>query len=281
MLRSVARRPLVEEPARFACLCSALTLWLLPQVPFALMLLIILSLQAGAVGMAVRAARPGWSWTPGRRFHPVAFVNALTSDYATLAAGAVTGALLLVRIFNGPGPVLPLALLAAGVCLLPEIRPCRMLLSADPAVAARQLREGAFFRDPAVVGALLAAGVVLVLDAGSLAFMLVSLALFQSVPLLMFLDQSLPEVEAGGRSQAAGLLLSRDGRRVLLPLGALLLAPLRLGMGDRAASIGAAGLLAAAALPDLARLGAWALRSVGGRFRATPAAPATYIVLPK
>jgi hypothetical protein len=281
MMRSIARRALVEDPARFACLCSALTLWLMPQIPFVMTLLVILSLQAGAIGMALRAARPGWSWTPGRRLHPLAYVNSLAPDYATLAAGAVTGALLLVRIFNGPGPVLPMALLAVGVCLLPEIRLCRLSLSRDPAAAARQLREGAFFRDPVVVGALLAAGGILALDPESLTFMLVSLALFQSVPLLMFLDQSIPEIEAGERSQAAGLLLSRDGRRILLPLAALLLAPLRLGMGDRVAWVGAAALLLAASLPDLARLGTAALRPVAGFFRVTPAAPATYIVLPK
>ncbi len=268
---ALRHRSIFEDPARFLCLCSAVSLWLIPQVPFVLLLLVLLSLQAGAIRMALRGAGPGWSWEGGRRVHGAVYASVLSMDYAGLAAGTAAGALLLVRLFNGPEPVGALSALAAGVCLLPDVRLCRRLLSRDPVEATRQLREGAFYRDPVMLGTLLAAGTLILMDLETLAYVLASLLLFQAGPMLIFVDQYLPEMEVRRWSGAAALLLEREGRRILLPVGALLLAPLRLAGGEPVALGGLGLLLLGVLLPDLLRLAQGLFLWASNLLRVTPA----------
>lgn len=267
---ALRHRSIFEDPARFLCLCSTVSLWLIPEVPFALLLLVLLTLQAGAIRMALRGAAPGWSWEGGRRIHGAVYASVLSMDYAGLAAGTAAGALLLVRLFNGPEPVGALSALAAGVCLLPDIRLCRRLLSCDPAEASRQLRDGAFYRDPVMLGTLLAAGTLLLMDLETLSYVLASLLLFQAGPMLIFVDQYLPEMEVRRWTGPAALLLEREGRRILLPVGALLLAPLRLVGGESAAMGGLSLLLLGVLLPDLIRLGQGLAVRLSDLLRVTP-----------
>jgi hypothetical protein len=197
-------------------------------------------------------------------------------DLSTLAASTLIGALLLARLFGGaPGPV---ALLAVGVCFLPDMRLCRLLLAGDPAAASRQLAAGWSFRDPVAWGAALTAAAVLALDPGSLAWVVLSLGLFQLNALLVLFDKYLPEIEAPGWK---GLLTDRDARRFAYSLWAVGLAPLRMALGDRAAFWGGAILGLAIVVPDLVRGALAAARGVAAMFRVTPVAPATYVMLPK
>jgi hypothetical protein len=251
---ALRHRYLISDPARFACLCAALALWWAPEVPLPLTLLVAGSLQVGALTMAVRSTRPGWTWEGGDRLHSLIFASSLCADFAALAAGTATGALLLIRHFNGPEPVGGLALLAAGVCLLPDIRLCRLWVPRDPFEAAQRLRDGAFFRDPVLMGCLIAAGGILAIEIETLFYLLGSLILFHLGPLALFLDQYLPEIEVRRWRGALALALERDGRRLLLPVAALMLVPVRLAGGDRLAWV-AAGLLGLAILmPDVWRL---------------------------
>jgi hypothetical protein len=136
------------------------------------------------------------------------------------------------------------------------LRICRGLLPRNPAAASRELSEGPCFRDPVVLGSALAAAGVLVMDRHSLAFVMASMLLFHLGPMALFADQYLPE--CGTR---------RDLLRLLLPLGALGLAPVRVLGGDAAAAWGAGALALAAAAPDLVRLG----KAAAGMLRGAPA----------
>ncbi len=279
--RAHRHRSILSDPARFACLCSAAALFFMPQVPFALTLLVVLSTQLGPVLMAARALEQGWSRRWGGRVHPSVFASSLSLDFAALAAGTVVGALLLVRHFNGGDVVRPLAVMAAAVCLLPDIRLCRWFLAGDPAEASRRLRGGWFFQDPVAVTAALAAGVLLVIDAGTLTFVMLSLALFGLPGVLVIVDKYLPEIETTRFRGGAALLLEREAIRLWTALAPLALVPVRVSWGDRAALWGAGVLGAAILLPDLARVGVLAARWTANLFRVTPLPPATYVVLPK
>jgi len=177
--------------------------------------------------------------------------------------------------------VRPLAILTVAICFLPDIRLCRWLLSSDPVESSQQLRHGSILRDPVMLGALLATGVVIVLDRGSLEFVLYSLIFLQFNGLLVLVDKYLPEIESRTRSGWKALLLEREGRRLWLTLSPLALVPLRLAAGDRSAWIAGAVIVLAIVLPDLYRMTAGLFTGVGSLFRVTPATPATYIVLPK
>lgn len=280
---AVRHRWLFEDPVRFGCLASAAALVFLPEVPFSLTLLVTAVLQMGPVAMVAGAASPGWSRRWGRRAREGVAVSGLASDFAALAASTVTGGLLLVRHFNGPEVVRPLGVLAAGICMLPDIRLCRWLLSGDPVERSRQLREGWFFRDPAALAALLAAAVACLMDPVSLRYAVLSMAFLQTNALLVFVDKHLPEVEARRFPGWRGLLLEREGRRLTACLMALALVPLRAGLGDRAAWTGAAAVAAFVGVPDLVRALRAVLRALAGLFRGAPApaTPATIVILPR
>jgi hypothetical protein len=276
--RAHRHRYIVEDPARFACLLGAAALFLMPEVPFALTLLVVAATQLGPVLMAARALDPGWSNRWGSKVHPSVFASSLSLDFATLAASTVVGALLLVRHFNGAEVVRPLSVLAVALCLLPDVRLCRWILASDPVEASRHLRHGWFFQDPVLLTASLSAGVVCVLDSGTLTFVMLSLALFGLPGVLVIVDKYLPEIEARG---SGFRLLDREARRLWIALAPLALVPARVSMGDRAAGWGAAAIGAAILLPDGARLAAMLGRGVMNLFRVTPVAPATYVMLPK
>ncbi len=281
---AAGRQPyILGDPVRFACLCAAAALVFMPEVPFLLTLTVVTALQLAPVAMLAGSAAPGWSRRWGRHAREGVAASSLAMDFARLSAGAVVGGLLLVRHFNGIEVVRPLGILAAGICLLPDIRLCRWLLSGDPVERSRRLRQGWFFRDPAALGALLAAGVACLLDPVSLLFAALSLAVLQVNALLVFVDKHLAEIEARRFPGWAALLLEREGRRLAACLGALALVPLRAGLGDRAAWTGAAILGAFVVVPDLLRA-AWAgIRALAGLFRVTPgpATPSTIVVLPR
>lgn len=277
-LRGIRHRYVIQDPARFACLCAAATLVLAPHVPPVLVFLAAAATQLTAIMTAWRGSRPGWSMEWGRPVQPSVLASSLALDAASLSASVVVGALLLVRMFNGAEPVLPLGILAAAVCFLPDARPCRWMLAGDPVLASRQLRDGWCFRDPVNWGAALTAAVVCAIDPETLFFVAVSLAAFHVNALLVLLDKHLGELEGGWR----GLLLDRRGRRFLIGVAPFLLVPARILGGDATALYGTAAIYAAIVLPDVLRVTLAAVRWLAGLFgMSAPATPATYVVLPR
>ena len=276
-MRDLRHRYVIEDPARFACLCAAAALLFMPHVPPILVLAAAAATQLTAVMAAVRGSRPGWSYASGRPVQHAVLASSLAMDAATLSASAVVGALLLVRMFNGVESVAPLGVLAAAVCFLPDARPCRWLLAGDPVSASRQLRDGWSFRDPVSWGAALSAVAVCAIDAPSLFYLCVSLAAFHANALLVVVDKYLSEIGDGLKD----LVLDRRGRRFLIALAPFALVPLRYFGGDRAGVLGACAIGAAIVLPDVFRLTVLLCRWLGGMFRMTPAQPATYVVLPR
>lgn len=265
-------RRFLGDPVRFSCLLAAAALTFLPEVPFALTLFSVGAAQLSALGMAVGGRMPGWSWRRGRQAHPVVWTSSLVADYAGLGASVLVGALLLARHFGGEHVVLPLGLLAAGVALLPDVAPCRRLFDRDVATAARRLREGPFFRDPAAWAAILGAWTVAALAEESLRFVLASLVFLQFNAVLVFADKYLSELNMPA---GAGAGRWRQGWRLGWCLAALGILPLRLMAGEKAGAWGAAGVAAAVVLPDAA---AWLAARVRAALRAWRGGPAPEVL---
>lgn len=276
-VRDLRHRYLFQDPARFACLCAAATLLFAPQVPPVLVFAAAAATQLTAVMAAWRGSRPGWSFEGGRPVQQAVLASSLAMDAASLSGSVIVGALLLVRLFNGVESVVPLGVLAAAVCFLPDARPCRWLLAGDPVAASRQLRDGWCFRDPVYWGAAISAVVVCGIDAPTLFYVAVSLAAFHVNGVLVLIDKQLTELEGGWR----GLLIDRRGRRFLIGMAPFALVVLRYFAGDRAAVVGAGAIGAAIVLPDLFRLVMLAFRWMAGLFHVTPPTPSTYVVLPR
>ncbi|HLY10401.1 MAG TPA: hypothetical protein VKW04_13945 [Planctomycetota bacterium] len=274
-------RTIIEDPARFGCLCAAAALLFVANIPFWMTMAVVGITQLAPIMMAARALEQGWSRRWGPRVHPAVYASNLAMDYTNLAACTVVGALLLVRHYQGVDTVRLLAILTVAICFLPDIRLCRWLLSGDPVEASLQLRNGSILRDPVMLGALLATGGVAILDRGTLEFVFYSLIFLQFNALLVLVDKYLPEIESRRRAGWKALLLEREGRRLWLTLAPLGLIPLRLAAGDRVSWAAAAGIVVAIVLPDLLRMGQALVTGVANLFRVTPASPATYIVLPK
>lgn len=273
-------RTIIEDPARFGCLCAAAALLFVSEIPTWLTLAIVGVTQLAPIMMAARAMEVGWSRRFGSRVHPSVFASNLAMDYNNLAACTVAGALLLVRHFDGADTVNPLAILTVALCFLPDIRLCRWLLASDPVESSQQLRHGSVLRDPVMLGSMLATGSVMVLDHGSLRYVLFSLVFLQFNALLVLVDKYLPEIESRTRTGWKAFWLEREGRRLWLTLAPLCLVPLRLAAGDTVAGWVAGTILTAIVLPDLWRLMSSLVAGVAGLFKVTPAR-ATYIVLPK
>lgn len=277
-MREIRHRYVIEDPARFACLCAAAALLFMPYVPPVLILAAAGVTQLTAVMAAFRGARPGWSLAMGRSARPAMLASCLAMDAVTLSASVIVGALLLIRLFDdGPASLGPLGILAAAVCFLPDTRPCRWLLAADPAAASRQLRDGWSFRDPVSWGAAISTAVVCLIDVHTLFFVAVSLAAFHANAFLVVVDKYVSELGDGLK----GLLVEREGRRFLIALAPFGLVPLRFFGGERAALWGAGVVAAAIVLPDVFRLGVAAARAAASMFRVSPAPPSTYVVLPR
>jgi len=274
-------RMIIEDPARFGCLCAAAALLFTGDVPLWMTLAVVAISQLAPILMAARGLEQGWSHRWGSRAHPSVYASNLAIDFTNLAACTIVGALLLVRHFNGMDPVKPLAILTVAICFLPDIRLCRWLLASDPAESSRQLRHGSILRDPVQLGSLLTTGVLMVLDHNSLQYVLYSLLFLQFNSILVLADKYLPEIETRRRAGWRTLVLEREGRRLLMTLAPLGLVPLRLAAGDRVGLCGAALLVVAVILPDLWRMMQGTVTGVANLFRVTPAQPATYIVLPK
>lgn len=273
-------RSIIEDPARFGCLCAAAALIFVSDVPVWLTATVVGITQLAPIMMAVRGLELGWSRRWGMRVHPTVYASNLAMDFTNLAACTIAGALLLVRHFNGVEAVKPLAILTVAICFLPDVRLCRWLLSGDPVESSRQLRHGSILRDPVMLGSLLAISVVSVLDRGSLRYVLYSLLFLQFNSILVLADKYLPEIESPRRMGWKSLLLEREGRRLWLTLAPLALVPVRLAAGDVASWYAAGALVAAVVLPDLYHLALAMVTAAGNLFRVTPVR-ATYIVLPK
>jgi len=273
-------RSMVEDPARFGCLCAAAALLFVGDIPVWMTVAVVAITQLAPILMAARGLEQGWSRRWGPRVHPTVYASNLAMDFTNLSACTIVGALLLLRHDNGADAVKPLSILTVAICFLPDIRLCRWLLASDPVESSRQLRQGSVLRDPVMLGALLATGVVCVLDRGSLQYVLYSLIFLQFNAILVLADKYLPEFESRARSGWKALLLEREGRRLWLTLSPLALVPLRLAAGDAASWWVAATLVAAIVAPDLYRLALYLVTAVRNLFRVTPVR-ATYIVLPK
>jgi hypothetical protein len=274
-------RYIIEDPARFGCLCAAAALLFVQDVPFWMTLAVVGVTQLGPILMAARALDQGWSRRWGSKVHSSVFASNLTMDFTNLSACTVTGALLLARHFNSVEVIKPLAILTVAICFLPDVRLCRWLLSGDPVEASRQLRHGPVLRDPVMLGALLATGVACALDRVSLQYFILSLLFLQFNGMLVLVDKYLPEIESRTRAGWKTLLLEREARRLWLTLAPLALLPLRLVLGDRVAWCCAGAIALAIAMPDVYRLSYGMVTAVASLFKVTPQPPATYIVLPK
>jgi len=272
-------RYIIEDPARFGCLLAAAALLFVQDVPFWMTMAIVAVTQLGPIMMAARALDQGWSRRWGSKVHASVFASNLSMDFTSLSACTIVGALLLARHYGSVEVVKPLAILTVAVCFLPDVRLCRFLLSGDPVEASRQLRQGSILRDPVLLGALLATGVV---DRVSLQYFLCSLIFLQFNALLVLVDKYLPEIESSFKAGWKALLLDREGRRLWLTLAPLTLIPIRLALGDRLAW-GFAGLIVLTILlPELYRLTQGMVTAIANLFKVTPSqGPATYIVLPK
>jgi len=274
-------RYIIEDPARFGCLCAAAALLFVQEIPFWLTMTIVGVTQLAPIMMAARALEQGWSRRWGTKVHSSIFASNLAMDFTGLSACTVAGALLLARHFNSVEVIKPLAILTVAICFLPDVRLCRWLLSGDPVEASRQLRQGPVLRDPVMLGSLLATAVACALDRVSLQYFLLSLIFLQFNGMLVLVDKYLPEIESRYRAGWKALLLEREARRLWLTLAPLALLPIRLALGDGVAW-GCAGAIAAViVLPDLYRLSQGLVTSVANLFKVTPTPPATYIVLPK
>jgi hypothetical protein len=274
-------RYIIEDPARFGCLVAAAALLFVQEVPFWMTMCIVGVTQLGPVMMAARALDQGWSRRWGSKVHASVFASNLSMDFTSLAACTIIGALLLARHFGSVEVVKPLAILTVAICFLPDVRLCRFLLSGDPVEASRQLRQGTIFRDPVMLGALLATGVACSLDRVSLQYFLLSLAFLQFNALLVLVDKYLPEIESSFKAGWKSLLLEREGRRLWLTLAPLALVPIRVVLGDRISWGFAGAIVLAIVIPDLYRLVQGMGSAVVNLFKVTPTPPATYIVLPK
>ena len=123
-------RTIIEDPARFGCLCAAAALLFVADIPFWMTLAVVGITQLAPIMMAARALEQGWSRRWGPRVHPSVYASNLAMDFTNLTACTIVGALLLVRHYNGIETVRPLAILTVAICFLPDIRLCRWLLSA-------------------------------------------------------------------------------------------------------------------------------------------------------
>lgn len=282
LTRVYRHRYIIEDPVRFGCLAAIAAMLFIPDVPFWLTLAVVAVSQLAPVMMVVRAMEEGWSRRWGPKAHAAVFASSLSMDVTNLCACAVSGAMLLVRHFNGVEVLKPLAILGAAVCFLPDVRLCRLILAGEPVGATQQLQKGTFLRDPVLLGSLLTAAVVCLIDATSLHFLMISLGFLQFNGLLVLVDKYLPEIETGRRRGLTGLLFSREGRRFLLCLAPLGLVPYRIVMGDRAAWFGASAIAAVIVVPGLIQLSIAGCRKLAEMFRVTPPPPPqTYVVLPK
>ena len=282
LTRVYRHRTIIEDPVRFGCLAAIAALLFIPDVPFWLTLAVVGVSQLAPVMMAARAMEEGWSRRWGPKVHGAIFATTLSTDFTNLCACAVSGAMLLVRHFNGVEVLKPLAILGAAICFLPDVRLCRLILAGDPVTATQQLQKGTFLRDPVQLGALLTSAVICLLDATSLHFLMVSLGFLQFNALLMFADKYLPEIEVRRKNGFLGLFLEREGRRFWLCLAPLGLVPLRVVLGDRAGWYGASAIAAVIMVPGLIQLGIAGCRKLGELFRVTPPPPPqTFVVLPK
>ena len=277
---SLARhRTIFEDPLRFACLMSVATVALVPQVPPFLTFLAILVTQLAPVAMLAGLPGAGWSLRWGHAVRDTVTASNLSLDVTRLAACTGAGAVLLVRHFNtGADVVIPLALLAVGLCLLPDVRPCRWFLPRDPVRASRLLRTGYFHRDPVMLATMLAAASICMLDRVSLLFLMLSLFLLQFNMILLLVDKYVSEIDQRSWRGGAAVFMGREARRLWFVLATIALVPLRHSAGDRAALWGAATIGAAIILPDVCRMVAAGIRALIDSTRVTPA---TYVMLPK
>jgi hypothetical protein len=274
-------RYIIEDPARFGCLCAAAALLFVQDVPFWMTLAIVGVLQLAPIMMAARALEQGWSRRWGPKVHASVYASNLAMDFTNLSACTVTGALLLARHYGSVEVIKPLAILTVAVCFLPDVRLCRWLLSGDPVEASRQLREGLVVRDPVMLGSLLTTAVACAIDHVSLQYFLFSLAFLQFNSLLVLVDKYFPEIESRFRAGWKALLVEREARRLWMTLAPLTLFPIRMAAGDGVAWWCAGAIAAAIVVPDLYRLSQGLVTTVANLFKVTPAQPATYIVLPK
>jgi hypothetical protein len=282
LTRVYRHRFVIEDPIRLGCLASIAAMLFVADIPFLLTLAIVAVSQFAPVLMAARSMDEGWSRRWGPKVHGAVFASSLSMDFTNLAACTVCGAMLLVRHFNGPEVLRPLAILGAAICFLPDVRLCRFLLAGEPVEATRQLHEGTFFRDPVLLGSLLSCAVVCALDATSLFFVMVSLGFLQVNTLLVFIDKYLPEIEVRRWRGWAGMVFEREGRRFWLCLAPLVLVPVRVVLGDRSAWMAAGAIASVIVVPGLIQLALAGGRRIGEMFRVTPPPPPqTYVVLPK
>jgi hypothetical protein len=261
LFHALRHRYIFQDPVRFLCLVSAGLLVFMKDLPFELTFFVVATVQLGAVALVAKFSEPGWSYQWGTAVHPAALASRLCLDVANLSASTIVGALLLVRHFNGAEVVKPLGILIVAVCLLPDVRFCRWILSDDPQKQSRHLRTGYFWRDPVKLGAILSAAVVCLIDRGTLYYMLMSIAFLQANTLLVMVDKYMHEIEIWKQRGLAALLLEREGQRLAFALAPFALVPLRYGANDMIAWASAAAIAALIIVPDVVRLALAAARA--------------------
>lgn len=274
-------RYLWEDPVRFACMACALMLTFLPILPFLVTFFVILVVQMSAVALVARFSEPGWSWQWGKRLHSGILASSMCLDWTNLSACTIVGAMLLMRQFDAGVSMMPLCILTLGVCLLPDARLCRLLLSSDPSKRADHLREGYFWRDPVKLGTMLSLGVVCWIDPNTLNYLLLSIVFLQFNSLMVFVDKYLAELEITRPRGLSSIVWEQEGRRMLICLSPLALVPLRNFGGDKIAYMAAVMVAGLLVIPDLIRFAmemaanfwGWAFKP-----RPRPYAPPTTII---
>lgn len=247
------------DPIRLGAMACAVALMLVDRIPLWLVITGIALSQANGIAMIIGIIGRGWSMRWGRRGREAVLASSLAADWTNTSVCTLVGAMLLLRLYDGPPQMaFALGLLALGIGLLPDVRLCRALLSSDPAVASRTLSDGYFWRDPVKLGGLMALLILSTLDEVSLAFIFMSMALLQLNSVLILLDKYMTEIDNGGtavgfRHPAIRMLLARDSQRVLIMMLPFFFVPFRLAVPAAEARWTAAAVGALIVIPDVLR----------------------------
>ncbi|MBI4564416.1 MAG: hypothetical protein HY716_06955 [Planctomycetes bacterium] len=261
-----------QDPIRLLGIACASLLVVLPEIPIAVAAVAVGVSQANAIVMLLGYVEAGWSRRWNRRSRSARLTHSMTRDWTNTSLCTLVGATLLIRIFGPRELSIVLGLLALAVALLPDIRPCRFLLSSRASTASVQLDRGFFLQDPVKMGGLLSLLILCLLDRTSLMYLFLSMALLQFNALLILVEKYITEIHVPRplrrhRSAAVRLLLAREGQRLLITIMPVGFVGFRLLSGDVPAfwAAGAAGGLLV--LSDTIRLARYLLARLRNRLR--------------
>src|SRR5262245_38333745 len=104
-IRPVKAPYFFQDPIRLsAIICAALLMWM-KDVPVPLGLFAAGRTQVNGLAMIVDNLGRGWSLKWGDRARSTVFTSRLTSDWVNESVCTLVGAMLLMKMFGGPGPL--------------------------------------------------------------------------------------------------------------------------------------------------------------------------------